>query len=117
MRQIVEGVSLQELLSHAAGLVQPVVIPDGPNGVIATDEKQVVTAGMYDDVKVIDRTGAGDAFGSGFVAMIAQGKSLQQAVTFASANSTSVVQQIGAKAGILHKGATLHGIPLKVSEL
>ncbi len=116
-KQIVEGKTLDELIRHAAHLVQTVVISDGPNGVVATDGKNVVTAGMYEDVKVIDRLGAGDAFGSGFTAMLAQGKTLEEAVVFASANSTSVVQQYGAKAGILHKGARLHDMPLKVTQL
>jgi ribokinase len=67
---------------------------------------------MYEDVKVIDRTGAGDAFGSGFLSYWAQGKSLKDSIVFASANSTSVVTKIGAKVGILYKGAKLHAMPL-----
>ena len=117
MQKIVEGESMDELIHHAAHFVPYVVISDGPRGVVATDGKKIVKAGMYQDVKVIDRLGAGDAFGSGFVAMIARGKSLEEAVVFASANSTSVVQHIGAKAGILRKGAHLHDMPLKVTEL
>ena len=67
---------------------------------------------MYEDVKVVDRTGAGDAFGSGFLSQWALGKSLKQSVVFASANSTSVVTKIGAKTGILHQHAKLHEMPL-----
>lgn len=118
MQQIVEGTTMEELLQHAIHIAPKyVVISDGPNGVLATDGTTKVQAGMYEDVKVVDRLGAGDAFGSGFVAMIAQGASLEAAVTFASANSTSVVQQIGAKAGILHAGAQLHDMPLKVNSI
>lgn len=115
MQQLVEGQSLDELLRHAAQIVRTVIISDGPRGAIATDSHKIVKAGMYKDVKVVDRLGAGDAFGSGFVAMHAQGKSLEQAVTFASANSTAVVSQIGAKVGILHKGAKLLDMPLEVT--
>jgi sugar/nucleoside kinase (ribokinase family) len=68
---------------------------------------------MYDDVPVVDRTGAGDAFGSGFLSQWAQGKSLKDAVIFASANSTSVVSQVGAKAGILQFGVQLHDMPVQ----
>ena len=64
------------------------------------------------DAGYLDR--AGDAFCSGFVAMIAAGHGIGEAVTFASANSTSVVSQIGAKAGILRKGASVHPMPLIV---
>ena len=67
---------------------------------------------LFEDVKVIDRTGAGDAFGSGFLSQYAKGKSLKDSIVFARANSTSVVQKIGAKAGILHANTNLHAMPL-----
>ena len=114
--QIVDGTSSEELARKLAALVPIAVVSDGPKGVVATNGKQVVSAGMYEDVPVIDRTGAGDAFGSGFVSAIAQGKSLAEAIVFASANSTSVVGSIGAKAGILQAGAALHEMPLTVTE-
>ncbi len=115
-QQIVEGETLEELVRHSRHYVPVVIVSDGPNGVVASDGKTIVRAGMYEDVPVIDRTGAGDAFGSGFLSQWAQGKSLKQAVVFASANSTSVVTKIGAKAGILHKGAPLHDMPLHEKE-
>lgn len=114
MQLLVEGETLEELARHALHYVSVVIVSDGPKGAIATDGKTIVKAGMYEDVPVIDRTGAGDAFGSGFVAKVASGASLEEAVTFASANSTSVVQQIGAKGGILHAGAKLHRMPLEI---
>lgn len=117
MAQIVDGKTSEELLRRAANITETVVLSDGPNGVLATDGKKLVKAGMYEDVKVISRLGAGDAFGSGFVAAHAQGKSLDEAVIFASANATSVVQHIGATIGILHRGAPLHDMPLEVSDL
>lgn len=117
MQVMVEGKSMDELIHHAAHVVPTVIISDGPRGAVATDGQKIVEAGMYEDVKVIDRLGAGDAFGSGFVAAMAQGKSLEEAVVFASANSTSVVRHYGAKEGILHKGAHLHDMPLTIKEL
>lgn len=114
---LVEGKTADELIRHATHIAPIVVLSDGPNGVLATDGTQLVKAGMYEDVKVVDRTGAGDAFGSGFVAMHAQGKDLAAAVTFASANATSVVTKIGATAGILHRSAKLHDMPLKITDL
>jgi sugar/nucleoside kinase (ribokinase family) len=72
---------------------------------------------MYADVKVVDRLGAGDAFSSGFVAMIAMGESIERALTYASANSTSVVMQLGAKTGIIRGPAGVHKMPIKVTNL
>ncbi len=112
MQQIVEGGDLEELVRHAMHYVPVAIVSDGPNGVMATDGKTIIRAGMYQDVKVVDRTGAGDAFGSGFLSQWAQGKSLKDSIVFASANSTSVVTKIGAKAGILHQHTKLHDMPL-----
>lgn len=117
MSKVVEGNSAEELVRHALHHVPIAIVSDGPKGAVASDGKTLIIAGMYEDVKVIDRTGAGDAFGSGFVSQLAQGKSLREAVVFASANSTSVVGRVGAKAGILHHGAELHEMPLRVSTL
>jgi sugar/nucleoside kinase (ribokinase family) len=41
-----------------------------------------------------------------------RGKSLRESIIFASANSTSVVTKIGAKAGILRRGVKLHEMPI-----
>lgn len=117
MQQIVSGEELDELVRHGLHYVPTVIVSDGPNGVAASDGKTLIRAGMYQDVKVIDRTGAGDAFGSGFLSQWAQEKSLKESIIFASANSTSVVTKIGAKAGILHKGTHLHEMPLSETKL
>lgn len=109
---IVEGDSLEMVTRRLLHYVPVAIVSDGPNGVMASDGKTIVRAGMYEDVPVIDRTGAGDAFGSGFLSQWAQGKSLKDSIVFASANSTSVVTKIGAKVGILHKGVKLHAMPL-----
>jgi ribokinase len=117
MQSIVQGEESQELVRHALHLVDTVIVSDGPRGVVASDGKTLVTAGMYEDVKVTDRTGAGDAFGSGFLSKWAQGGSLKDSIIFGSANSTSVVTKVGAKEGILHGSAKLHSMPLHEEKL
>lgn len=109
---LVEGSTLEELVRHLHHYVPVAIVSDGPNGVIASDKKTIVRAGMYQDVRVLDRTGAGDAFGSGFLSQWVQGKKMTECIVFASANSTSVVSHIGAKTGILIKGTMLHHMPL-----
>lgn len=112
MQTLVEGADVEELVRHGSHTTPVVIVSDGPNGVVATDRRTIVRAGMYQDVRVVDRTGAGDAFGSGFLSQWSQGKSLMDSIIFASANSTSVVSHIGAKTGILSKGTKLHHMPI-----
>lgn len=94
-----------------------VAVTDGPRGVTVSDGKNLYKAGIFKEKAVVDRTGAGDAFGSGFVAglmawekqsrtPVASGytpAAIQYAIRLASANATSVVEQVGATEGILTK--------------
>jgi sugar/nucleoside kinase (ribokinase family) len=89
-----------------------IVLTDGPHGSYASDGQAIYFAGQYKKVKVIDRSGAGDAFCSGFVAAMAQGWPIEDALTLGSANSTAVVQAVGAKAGIL-RGTKLKRMKVK----
>lgn len=111
-QMIVSGESLEELARHGTHYCPVMIVSDGPNGAVATDGKTIVTAGMYEDVPVVDRTGGGDAFGSGFLSYYSRGESLKDSIVFASANSTSVVTKVGAKEGILHKDTKLHDMPI-----
>lgn len=116
-QKLFAGETLEELVRHGLNLVPVIIVSDGPNGVCASDGKTIITAGMYEDVRVVDRTGAGDAFASGFLSQWVQGKSLKESIVFASANSTSVVTKVGAKEGILHKGVRLHDMPISEAAL
>jgi sugar/nucleoside kinase (ribokinase family) len=104
------------VLRRAAAVCPYVVLTDGAKGSLATDGVKVYASGQYQKVKVVDRTGAGDAFGSGFVAGLAGGLAMEDALTLASANSTSVVQHVGAKPGIL-KTRRLKRMKIKVTKL
>lgn len=117
MQLLVDGTTTEQLVRRGLSICPVVIVSDGPKGVAASDGKTIVKAGMYEDVPVLDRTGAGDAFASGFLSQWAQGKSLRESIVFASANSTSVVTKIGAKPGILHSGARLHDMDIEEKEL
>ncbi len=81
-----------------------IVLTDGPKGVMVSDGRKIYQAGIYKEKIVADRTGAGDAFGSGFVAsLISEPNNIERAIKLASANATSVVESVGAKTGILSK--------------
>ena len=113
MQQLVPGDDIVTLVRRGLELVPTMLVTDGTNGSAASDGRSLVQAGMYEDITSVDRTGAGDAFASGFVSQWLSGASLSHAVQFASANASAVVAHIGAKAGILSRGARLHAMPLR----
>jgi len=112
-KKIVQGTSLHELILRIKNYVPAAIITDGNQGAIANDGTEVYRLGLYEDVPIKDATGAGDAFGSGFLAAYAGGKSFKDSLVFASANSTSVVRKIGSKAGIISQNTKLHTMPIQ----
>lgn len=79
-----------------------VVISDGPNGSYASDGNNRYKMPIYPDPKKpLERTGAGDAFTSTFVASIILGNTIDGALQWAPISSMNVVQHVGAQAGLL----------------
>lgn len=80
-----------------------VIMTQGSEGVAVSDGRMLYTAGIPNK-EVIERTGAGDAFNSGFLAEFIRSGHIEKAVQLGTANASSVVMHYGAKEGILHKG-------------
>ena len=75
----------------------------GSEGVVVSDGRMLYSAGIPNR-DVIERTGAGDAFHSAFLAEFVRSGSIEKAVQLGTANASSVVMHYGAKEGILRKG-------------
>jgi len=112
-KKLTEGTVLTEIFARIKSYVPVAIVTDGTQGAIAGDGTETYRLGLYEDAPVKDTTGAGDSFGSGFLAAYSDGRSLKDSLIFASANSTSVVQKIGSKAGILRKNVRLHNMPIQ----
>ena len=79
-----------------------VVITDGVRGAyVLRDDTLLIVPKYPDPASPLDRTGAGDAFASTIVAALSQGVSIDEALRWAPINSMSVVQSLGAQAGLL----------------
>lgn len=90
----------KKLDEHVPGLA---VMTEGPKGVWVSDGKNLWKAGIYPEKKITDRTGAGDAFGSGFTVGYILTRDVEYAIKLGSANATSKVEHLGAKGGLLYK--------------
>jgi sugar/nucleoside kinase (ribokinase family) len=76
------------------------IVTNGCNGVyLATDKSFIFYPSMK--VKIKSSVGAGDSFGSGFVASLLYGFSIEQSLIMGIANSASVLEHLGAKEGLL----------------
>jgi len=99
----IEESDIKKLLSSIRGLgPKIVVITDGPEGAYTFDGREALFLRAYPDPKPpFERTGAGDAFSSTFTVALALGKDVREALMWGPINSMSVVQQVGARAGLL----------------
>ncbi len=80
-----------------------VVITDGENGSYLIDDKSKVHSQTIFKTKVVEKTGAGDAYASGFLAAIISGFSLKEGMSWGALNSSCVINKIGAQDGLLTK--------------
>lgn len=74
---------------------------DGKRGAWGFDGKEYWYCPIHTKNGVVDSTGCGDAFGSGFFAALLEGGSIDRALRQGMANSGSVVGAYGATAGLL----------------
>lgn len=87
------------VLRHVTGGI--ILLTRGAEGALVLEGKYLYNAGIFPEKVRMDRTGAGDAFGSGFVAGLMLDGGVKEGLRVASANATSNIEIIGAKTGLL----------------
>lgn len=83
------------------GVANPVVT-DGGNGSFVFDGQKYLKCGIL-PVDAYERTGAGDAFGSGTLSALIAGKTFEEALLWGTVNSASVIGYTGGQKGLLTK--------------
>ena len=85
-----------------------ILITDGPDGSYVSDGENQYSMPIYPDpAPPFERTGAGDASSTGFMAALMYGLPITEAVRWAPINSMNVVQYTGAQKGLLTKSQLL----------
>ena len=78
------------------------VIPDGPKGSYFFDGETFLFLKIF-PAPLIERTGAGDAYSTGFLSALVKGFDIPQAMRWGTFSAASVIQFIGAREGLLKK--------------
>lgn len=99
--KLVGRCDIKELLTklHSLG-PKIVIVTDGSKGACAYDEKIGYCMEVF-PIKIVEMTGAGDAFATGVIGALHYGKELTEALRWGTANSTSVISYIGPQEGLL----------------
>lgn len=98
--------NIEEIITNLQKLgPKIVVVTDGKNGSIAIDSKGDILKKEIIETRVVEKTGAGDAYSSGFLSALINNLSIAGAMEWGARNSSSVINNVGAQAGLLHKTA------------
>lgn len=96
--------SIKELLTQLKKLGPKIaVITDGKNGSYTMDEKCELLTQDTVPCKIVEKTGAGDAYATGFLGATLHGLSIKEAMMWGATNAANVIQKVGAEKGLLRK--------------
>ena len=82
--------------------VKTIIMTDGDQGSYVCHESVLYKASCF-PTTVVEKTGAGDAYNSGFLAAIMKGFSISDAMLLCTANAASVIQKVGAQENLLQE--------------
>lgn len=91
------------LFTNLCGILPIAIITDGSRGAYGCVAKRQIWYTPTLGTKPKNTTGAGDAFGSGFVAGLIKKNDIDFALRLGTLNADSVIREMGAKTGILKK--------------
>ena len=102
--------TFEDLLFKLRGLgPKIVVITDGKNALYAMEDRHIYSA-FPPPVKIIDATGAGDAFAASFLSGILRKNDVDFAIRLGVVNAQSVVSHYGAKNILLNYKDAMNGV-------
>ena len=87
-----KGLEKARALSQSSAAI--IVYKRGPEGAITFADGEEITTGIY-PVSALKPTGAGDSFMAGFLASLAQGRDMREAILRGSACASIVVAKVG----------------------
>jgi len=94
---LINSKNFDEVISFAKELGKLLVITRGEKGSVAIQKKEVVECDSKKNLKIIDLTGAGDLFASGFLHGYVNNLSIKESLEKGTEMSSKIIQKIGAR--------------------
>ncbi len=106
----------REIFKKLDKMCSGITIIGSSKGTLISDNKNLYQT-KTPTIKIADKTGAGDAFTSGFVSGFIKKEDIEYAIQLAVANSASCMQQWGAKQGLLKNNEKFRKINIEKKKL
>ena len=94
---LIDAKSFDDVITFSKSLGKIIVLTRGEKGAVAINGNEVVECGIKKDLKIVDLTGAGDLFASGFLHGHVNNMTLKESLDKGTEMSSKVIQQIGAR--------------------
>ena len=90
-----------------------VIMTKGGQGVVVSDGNNMYSAVPPIERTIVDTTGAGDSFASGFLSEFMRGGDIEKSIQLGMGNSVGCLSQVGAKNGLLKKEQEFEKVEVK----
>jgi len=94
---LINANNFQEVISFAKEIKKVLIITRGEKGAVSINNDIVTEVGIKKNLNVVDLTGAGDLFASGYLHGYLNGFSEEECLNKGTEMSSKVIQQIGAR--------------------
>ena len=94
---LIDAKNIEDVISFGKNLKKIIVVTRGNKGSLVIKNDQIVEFGIEKNLKVIDLTGAGDLFASGFLHGHINNFSLKESLQKGTELSSKIIQKIGAR--------------------
>ena len=95
--ELINAKSFDQVISFGKNLNKTLVITRSDKGSVAINQNEVVECESQDNLKIVDLTGAGDLFASGFLNSYINKKSIRESLNEGTNMASKIIQKIGAR--------------------
>ncbi len=94
---LIDAKDFREVISFGKQIKKHLIITRGENGAVSICDDEIVEIDAKKNLKIVDLTGAGDLFASGYLHGFINNFSQKECLTKATEMSSKVIQQVGAR--------------------
>jgi len=94
---LIEAKDFKEVVNFSKELNKLMIVTRGEKGAIAVKGEEIYECGVEKNLKIVDLTGAGDLFASGFLHGYINNFSIEESLNKGTEMSSKIIQRIGAR--------------------
>ena len=97
IKSLINTVNFDEVIEFGKQIKKNLIITRGEKGAISINENEVIEVGVKKNLKIVDLTGAGDLFASGYLHGYLNNFQQKECLEKGTEMSSKIIQQIGAR--------------------